>query len=268
MPRFGAGPFYRSRRQKSQERIRIPHPASAPCAASPRVLFFSLANKEKREATHDKTAVFLQVCQGGGRQPRPPHHHDPRFLHGLACRPPARQAIPGTRPGPRLPSPTLSPRPCFIMGVALLGQAFALGQVYISELVAWKTTNRLREDLARHCLRLDMDFHKTHKPGELLERVDNDVNDTRSFFSALFSGHLRHHSPLRGSRGLPFDRGLAPGPWRLPRDPRRGLHIHPHQQDQDAPHCAGARGSCAALGGSPGVDTGPRGTSRQRVPRM
>lgn len=74
-----------------------------------------------------------------------------------------------------------------IMALALLGEAFALGQVYVGELIAWKTTNRLREDLARHCLGLDMGFHKTHKPGELLERVDNDVDETRGFFSTLFT---------------------------------------------------------------------------------
>ena len=73
------------------------------------------------------------------------------------------------------------------MGLALLDQVFALARAYVGELIAWKATNGLREDLARHCLRLDMGFHKTHKPGELLERVDNDVNETRGFFSTLFT---------------------------------------------------------------------------------
>ncbi len=73
------------------------------------------------------------------------------------------------------------------MALALLEQALGLVRFYIGELIAWKATNHLREDLARHCLRLDMNFHKTHKPGELLERVDNDVNETRGFFSSLFT---------------------------------------------------------------------------------
>jgi ATP-binding cassette subfamily B protein len=74
-----------------------------------------------------------------------------------------------------------------IMGLALLGQVFALGQAWLGELVAGRSTNRLREDLARHCLGLDMGFHKAHKPGELLERVDGDVNETRTFFSSLLT---------------------------------------------------------------------------------
>jgi len=74
-----------------------------------------------------------------------------------------------------------------IIGLALVGQAFALGQAWLGELVAGRSTNRLREDLARHCLGLDMGFHKVHKPGELLERVDSDVNETRAFFSSLIT---------------------------------------------------------------------------------
>ena len=74
-----------------------------------------------------------------------------------------------------------------IIGLALLGQVFALGQAWLGELVAGRSTNRLREDLARHCLGLDMGFHKAHKPGELLERVDGDVNETRTFFSSLLT---------------------------------------------------------------------------------
>lgn len=74
-----------------------------------------------------------------------------------------------------------------IIGLALVGQVFALGQAWLGELVSGRSTNRLREDLARHCLGLDMGFHKVHKPGELLERVDGDVNETRAFFSSLFT---------------------------------------------------------------------------------
>lgn len=74
-----------------------------------------------------------------------------------------------------------------IIGLALVGQAFALGQAWLGELISGRSTNRLREDLARHCLGLDMGFHKAHKPGELLERVDSDVNETRAFFSSLFT---------------------------------------------------------------------------------
>ena len=43
----------------------------------------------------------------------------------------------------------------------------------------------LRADLARHCLRLDLPFHKTHTPGELIERVDGDVATLGTFFSQM-----------------------------------------------------------------------------------
>ncbi|MBV7332032.1 ABC transporter ATP-binding protein/permease [Chloroflexi bacterium TSY] len=55
--------------------------------------------------------------------------------------------------------------------------------VYVSEDVGWQATNRLREDLTRHCLKLDMGFHHQHKPGEMIERIDGDVANIAIFFS-------------------------------------------------------------------------------------
>lgn len=72
------------------------------------------------------------------------------------------------------------------MGVAIVRQVIALAAVYVGENVAWTATNALRANLALHCLRLDMAFHKQHKPGELIERVDGDVNKLANFFSQLF----------------------------------------------------------------------------------
>ncbi|HWE63689.1 MAG TPA: ABC transporter transmembrane domain-containing protein, partial [Chloroflexota bacterium] len=56
---------------------------------------------------------------------------------------------------------------------------------YFSEDVGWTATNRLRADLARHCLRLDLGFHQAHTPGELIARVDSDVALLANFFSAF-----------------------------------------------------------------------------------
>jgi ABC-type multidrug transport system fused ATPase/permease subunit len=72
------------------------------------------------------------------------------------------------------------------MSIAIVRQAISLAAVYVGENVAWTATNALRADLALHCLRLDMTFHKQHKPGELIERVDGDVNKLANFFSQLF----------------------------------------------------------------------------------
>ncbi len=69
--------------------------------------------------------------------------------------------------------------------VALLNQVLAVTATYLSENVAWSATNTLREDLAMHCLRLDMPFHKTHTPGEMIERIDGDVTALANFFSQL-----------------------------------------------------------------------------------
>jgi ATP-binding cassette subfamily B protein/ATP-binding cassette subfamily C protein len=49
--------------------------------------------------------------------------------------------------------------------------------------VAWNATNALREEMARHCLNLDMSYHNNVSPGELIERIDGDVAELSNFFS-------------------------------------------------------------------------------------
>lgn len=71
------------------------------------------------------------------------------------------------------------------MAFAVLQQILQVGVTYTGENVAWTATNLLRADLALHCLKLDMSFHKKYKPGELIERVDGDVNQLANFFSQL-----------------------------------------------------------------------------------
>jgi ABC-type multidrug transport system fused ATPase/permease subunit len=67
--------------------------------------------------------------------------------------------------------------------IALLQQVTALGATYVGAVVGWTATNRLRADLMRHCLRLDLPFHKSHTPGALIERIDGDVTLLANFFS-------------------------------------------------------------------------------------
>jgi ATP-binding cassette subfamily B protein len=69
------------------------------------------------------------------------------------------------------------------LGLALLQQFATVLANYYSEIVAWTATNGLRVDLADHCLRLDLSFHNTHPPGEIIERIDGDVNNLANFFS-------------------------------------------------------------------------------------
>src|SRR6266852_4185645 len=69
------------------------------------------------------------------------------------------------------------------IGIALIQRTIAYCSTYVAENVAWTATNALRADLALHCLRLDMSFHKKRTPGEMIERIDGDVTALANFFS-------------------------------------------------------------------------------------
>ena len=71
------------------------------------------------------------------------------------------------------------------LSLALLFQVTAVAETYVAELIGWRVTNRMRTDLASHCLRLDMSFHKAHLPGEMIERIDGDVSTLSNYFSRL-----------------------------------------------------------------------------------
>ncbi len=68
------------------------------------------------------------------------------------------------------------------MVIAVVYQVLNLASTWLAERVGWRATNDLRLDLLDHLLHLDMDFHKTHTPGELVERVDGDVTALSNFF--------------------------------------------------------------------------------------
>jgi ATP-binding cassette, subfamily B, bacterial len=69
------------------------------------------------------------------------------------------------------------------IGIAVAQQAIAVGATYVSQILSWTATNALRADLTAHCLRLDLTFHKSRTPGELIERIDGDVTQLATFFS-------------------------------------------------------------------------------------
>lgn len=66
---------------------------------------------------------------------------------------------------------------------ALCAQVITVFATYLSENLAWTATNRLRTDLLAHCLGLEQAFHKVHTAGELIERIDGDVDTLSLFFS-------------------------------------------------------------------------------------
>lgn len=61
--------------------------------------------------------------------------------------------------------------------IALVEQLLGLATVYLGTNIGLAASrNHLREDVVADRLTLDRDFHKTHAPGELLERIDGDIN--------------------------------------------------------------------------------------------
>ena len=85
-----------------------------------------------------------------------------------------------------------------LAAVAALFLAVAAGRqvsrglaAYLSESVAWSATNRLRSDLLRHTLGLDLSFINRHPPGVMLERIDGDSNQLATFFSQFSLRLLR-----------------------------------------------------------------------------
>jgi ATP-binding cassette, subfamily B, bacterial len=80
------------------------------------------------------------------------------------------------------PQSTLFTIAIVFLVVALIAQTVRVGATFWSERVGWRATNRLRGDLLRHTLHLDLQFHKQHPPGALIERVDGDVTALANFF--------------------------------------------------------------------------------------
>lgn len=68
-----------------------------------------------------------------------------------------------------------------LAGVA--DQALAVATAHLGSFLAWRATNRLREDAVSHCLRLELPFHHQHGPGVMVERVDGDVRELNNFFA-------------------------------------------------------------------------------------
>ena len=69
------------------------------------------------------------------------------------------------------------------LAVGIFGQIVMLISSYLGQDVGWRATNRMRGDLAFHCLNLDMSFHQQYTPGEMVERVDGDTTALSNFFS-------------------------------------------------------------------------------------
>lgn len=69
------------------------------------------------------------------------------------------------------------------IGIGILRQVIQIIGSYLGQDVGWRVTNEMRNNLALHCLKLDMSFHQQRTPGEMMERVDGDTTALSSFFS-------------------------------------------------------------------------------------
>jgi ATP-binding cassette subfamily B protein len=114
----------------------------------------------------------------------------------------------GTSPASVAPDVPLNTRllqtSLLFIAAAVAQQVVAVLSVYVGENVGWITTNALRADLAAHCLQLDMSFHNAHTPGEMIERVDGDVNALSTFFSQFVIQLLGNALLLVGVLALLF----------------------------------------------------------------
>lgn len=69
--------------------------------------------------------------------------------------------------------------------IAIVSQGLAVGVAWYATVAAWRTTNGLRMQMAEHVLGLDHEFHRTHTPGELIQRVDGDVTSVSDFLGKV-----------------------------------------------------------------------------------
>ena len=79
----------------------------------------------------------------------------------------------------------LAPIAVAFMVIAVTHQGLMVWATYLAERVGWSATNQMRVDLADHVMHLDMGFHKSTSPGELIERIDGDVTALSNFFSSM-----------------------------------------------------------------------------------
>ena len=96
------------------------------------------------------------------------------------------------------------------VALAFTQQALGLAGNYVNQQVTWRATNALRYDLLLHCLRLDLGFHKTHTPGELIERIDGDVGGVAGLLSQFMLQLLGNSLLVLGILALMFRED-----WRL-----------------------------------------------------
>lgn len=95
--------------------------------------------------------------------------------------------------------------------IALIIQLVSVGTTYLGSIIAWGSTNALREDLAAHSIGLDMSFHNAHTPGEFIQRIDGDVEILGGFFSVFLITILGNLILLFGTLAILYSENLTVG---------------------------------------------------------
>jgi ABC-type multidrug transport system fused ATPase/permease subunit len=83
------------------------------------------------------------------------------------------------------PTAALTRLASLYVAAALAAALLDLVVVWWSARVSWRVGNRLRERLAAHALRLEQAWHARHSPGQLIERIDGDVEAMAVFFAGM-----------------------------------------------------------------------------------
>ena len=88
--------------------------------------------------------------------------------------------------------------------LSLLRHGSMIAYRMLSEVTGLKATDALRRDVVEHCLALDLSYHKDHTPGEMISRLDHDVNQVAGFFARFWSGILVSFLALFGAIAVIF----------------------------------------------------------------
>jgi len=71
------------------------------------------------------------------------------------------------------------------IAIGIARQLMAIAVAWTATDLAWRVTNELRSTLTRHVLNLDLAFHRSTSPGELVSRVDGDVTALSDFVASF-----------------------------------------------------------------------------------
>lgn len=71
------------------------------------------------------------------------------------------------------------------VGIGIIRQLLSIAVAWTATDLAWRVTNELRSKLTRHVLNLDLAFHRSTSPGELVSRVDGDVTALSDFVASF-----------------------------------------------------------------------------------